>query len=242
MPALADMLRRNAGSFAAVVPFDAGTDRLLKLDFTDANKSIHPAILQDTVRFTHYINEQLDHAKARYGIGGYAEHRTVYAGSPLFGASELSPHQRKTEEEPRRFHLGIDIWGRPHTAVMAPCDGIVHSFAYNDAFGDYGATILLTHQLEGMSFYTLYGHLSLNSIRNLRSGERINRGDIFAEFGIQTENGQWPPHLHFQVIHDLQGWEGDYPGVCRYSEREVWLANCPDPDHILQMMQYAVSA
>jgi hypothetical protein len=33
--------------------------------------------------------------------------------------------------------------------------------------------------------------------------------------------------------------EGDYPGVCKYSEREQYLANSPDADIILQMMQYA---
>jgi murein DD-endopeptidase MepM/ murein hydrolase activator NlpD len=85
----------------------------------------------------------------------------------------------------------------------------------------------------------LYGHLSLNSIRNLQPGDRFSKGDIFAEFGIPVENGQWPPHLHFQVIKDLQGYAGEYPGVCRNSEKEKYLSNCPDPDLILQMMKYA---
>ena len=52
------------------------------------------------------------------------------------------------------------------------------------------------------------------------------------------ENGHWPPHLHFQIILDMQLKEGDYPGVCKYSEREKYLANCPDPDLILQLNQY----
>src|SRR5262249_30625654 len=107
-----------------------------------------------------------------------------------------------------------------------------------DRKGDYGATIILTHLLDETSFYTLYGHLSLNSIKNLREGDRISKGDYFAELGIPAENGQWPPHLHFQIIKDLQGWSGDYPGVCKYSEREVYLANCPDPELILQMNKY----
>jgi hypothetical protein len=34
--------------------------------------------------------------------------------------------------------------------------------------------------------------------------------------------------------------KGDYPGVCKYSEQRKYLLNCPDPDLILQMMQYAV--
>jgi murein DD-endopeptidase MepM/ murein hydrolase activator NlpD len=122
---------------------------------------------------------------------------------------------------------------------MSPLNGIIHSFAFNNNFGDYGATIILTHNLDGFSFHTLYGHLSLNSIKNLREGNNVRKGDVIAEFGIPFENGQWPPHLHFQVIIDMEDWKGDYPGVCAESEKEKYLTNCPDPDLILQMMKYA---
>lgn len=242
---LTSLLKTNASLFSPVIPFSPGKDKLLILDFTAANTALTETVLQDTGLFTNYINDQLSSVEARYGIGGYAEHRTVYSRSKLFGAPEVPHHKDflytdagEKESEQRRLHLGTDIWGKPHTAVMAPLNGIVHSFAYNHAFGDYGATIILTHQLNGISFYTLYGHLSLNSIKNLQDGQLILKGDIFAEFGIPSENGQWPPHLHFQVIADLEGWKGDYPGVCRFSEKEEWLSNCPDPDLILQMNKY----
>ncbi len=242
---LASLLKENASFFSPVVPFLPGKDKLLLLDFTAANQELTGNVLQDTRLFIQHINHQLSGAGARYGIGGYAEHRTVYSRSKLFNSSEvtnrvqnLSHNMGEEVAEPRRLHLGTDIWGQPHTAVMAPLDGIVHSFAFNDAFGDYGATIILTHQLEGISFYTLYGHLSLNSIRNLQEGELILKGDILADFGIPSENGQWPSHLHFQIINDLRGGKGDYPGVCKFSEKEIWLGNCPDPNLILQMNQY----
>lgn len=107
---------------------------------------------------------------------------------------------------------------------MAPLDGIVHSFAFNNRFGDYGATIILSHLLNGVSFYTLYGHLSLNSIKNIQEGDRIEKGDVFGEFGIPSENGSWPPHLHFQIISNIGEWKGDYPGVCKFSEKKNgWL-------------------
>ncbi len=106
---------------------------------------------------------------------------------------------------------------------MAPLDGIVHSFAFNNQFGDYGATIILSHQLDGISFYTLYGHLSLASLKNLQDGQSVKQGQVFAEFGIPFENGHWPPHLHFQLILDMGERKGDYPGVCKYSEKETWL-------------------
>lgn len=216
------------GTFARVVPFDAAADKLLPLDFTQENKELTEEILKDTTKFSAYINNQLKKAGARYGIGGYDEHRTVYSRSKVFDPPVPG-------EEPRRLHLGTDIWGKPYTAVMAPLDGIVHSFAFNNQFGDYGATIILSHQANGCTFYSLYGHLSLSSLKNLQEGQNIREGQVFAEFGIPFENGHWPPHLHFQLILDMKDWKGDYPGVCKYSEREEWLRNSPDPAVVLQL-------
>jgi murein DD-endopeptidase MepM/ murein hydrolase activator NlpD len=231
----------KAAKFHNVVPFDSSKDKLLLIDFTENNTDLTDSILLDTTKFSRYIHNKLEIAHARYGIGGYAEHRTIYRRSELFSATKKieSSDQVSLDDEPRRFHLGIDIWGKPFTPVMAPLKGMVHSFAFNNAFSDYGATIILSHRLNNYSFFTLYGHLSLASIRNFREGDTINEGDVFAEFGIPQENGNWPPHLHFQIIKDMQGKTGDYPGVCKYSERESFMYNCPDADLILRMMQYA---
>jgi len=230
--ALQATLRKQNASFAPVVPFDPRSDRIAALDLSAGNSSISPEILSDTGRFTAWIRDFLETERARYAIGGYGELRELYRVSRVFNA-------RYPGEEPRRFHLGMDIWGKPYTHVMAPLDGIVHSFGFNNNFGDYGATIILSHVLPGdLHFHSLYGHLSLNSIRNLQDGQTILKGDVFAEFGIPVENGHWPPHLHFQIIADMQGWKGDYPGVCKFSERQIFLRNCPDPDVILQMKRY----
>lgn len=143
------------------------------------------------------------------------------------------------QEEPRRLHLGIDIWGNAGTEIYAPLGGTVHSVAFNDHYGDYGATIILQHQLDGCTFHTLYGHLSLIDIEYLQAGKFISQGELIAHFGKPKENGHWPPHLHFQIIVDMEMKQGDYPGVCKMSEREKYLANCPNPDLILGMMKFA---
>jgi murein DD-endopeptidase MepM/ murein hydrolase activator NlpD len=228
---LISILKKYQPEFHPVVAFNKEKEKLCPLDFTENNKEIPETILDDTGQFISYINNKLQSTNAKFGIGGYAEHRAVYSRSKVFDAE-------KPGDEPRRLHLGIDIWGKPHTAVMAPLDGIVHSFTFNNNFGDYGVAIILTHILDDVSFYTLYGHLSLNDIKNLQEGQRIEKGEVFAEFGLPMENGHWPPHLHFQIINDLENYKGDYPGVCKYSEREKYLAHCPDPDLILQMMKY----
>jgi peptidoglycan LD-endopeptidase LytH len=224
------LLLKHAPEFHPVVPFDPVKDLLLQLDFSAANTVLTDEILANTDAFAQYIEQQLG-TRFTYGIGGYDEHRTIYSRSRKFDAVD----------EPRRLHLGIDIWGKVGTPVFAPLGGYVHSFGFNDFFGDYGATIILHHQLDGFSFNTLYGHLSLQDLAGLQEGQYISRGAEFAHFGPAKENGYWPAHLHFQVVIEMHEKKGDYRGVCKYSEREKYLQNCPDPDLILQMMQYAVT-
>jgi len=225
-------LLQNANTFHPVVPFNPEKDHLLHMDFTAANKNITEDVLLNTTAFSRYVDALLQQHRCTYGIGGYNEHRTMYSRSNVFDAGS-------NKEEPRRLHLGIDIWGKAGTPVFAPLGGVVHSFAFNDQFGDYGATIVLLHQLNGEPFHILYGHLSIADLSNLRAGKYISLGEVIGHFGQPFENGGWPPHLHIQIIRDMHNNWGDYPGVCRYSEREYYLRNCPDPDLILGIMKYA---
>jgi len=147
---LISTLKNSQQNFHPVVPFDPQTDKLFPFDFTENNKELTADQISDTEKFSQYINAQLKKHSCKYGIGGYNEHRTLYARSKHFDSGE----------EPRRLHLGTDIWGEAGTKIMSPLNGIVHSFAFNNNDSDYGATIILTHNIDGMSFHTLYGHLS----------------------------------------------------------------------------------
>jgi murein DD-endopeptidase MepM/ murein hydrolase activator NlpD len=224
-----NIIHRHQYLFHRVVDFNPATDKLCPLDFTERNTELTP----DKLRYalTDYVQRKINAANSRYGIGGYNEHRTIYSISHVFDG-------KQPNEEPRRLHLGVDIWGPVGTPVYAFMGGMVHSFAFNDQHGDYGATLILLHQLDGLPFYTLYGHLSLRDIQSISAGNYVSIGQTIAHFGNQNENGHWPPHLHFQIILDMELKEGDYPGVCKYSEREKYLANCPDPDLILQLNRY----
>jgi murein DD-endopeptidase MepM/ murein hydrolase activator NlpD len=210
--------------FAPVVPFDWTKDRWAILDFTAENQELTKLDLPDTASFSDYVFSVLRDAGAVCGVGGYNEHRILYRRSLHFNAAD---------QEPREIHLGIDIWAEAGTPVSAPLDGTIHSFQDNARFGDYGPTIILEHRLNDETFYTLYGHLSGTSLIGKKAGQVIPAGEVFAEFGTFPENGDWPPHLHFQVIRDLQGYSGDYPGVCALSRREEFLVNCPDPNRFL---------
>lgn len=206
-----------------VVDFDPATDRLLPFDFTANNTELTNEILGDTDVFAKWVEDAIAKSGARYGIGGYNEHRTIYSRSGHFDGLE----------EPRRLHLGVDVWGPAETAIYNFYDATVHSFKFNDNFGDYGATIILKYQLNDLVFHALYGHLSLGSLSGLEVGQQIPAGKQFATFGVKEENGFWPPHLHFQLMFNMQGLEGDYPGVCQFSNRANYLRNCPDPALIL---------
>lgn len=210
---------------AQVVEFNKDTDCLLQFDFTAANTSLTADDVADTAKFNAWVNAELAKSGCRYGIGGYMEHRTLYARSELFDTAG---------QEPRRLHLGVDIWAPAGTSVYAPLAGKIHSFQNNNHFGDYGPTIILEHELDGLILYTLYGHLNTGSLNGLTIGQPISQGQLLAVFGNIAENGSWPPHLHFQLMFDMQGWAGDYPGVGRFSEEQTYRQNIPDPDIILQ--------
>ena len=221
---LQSALSNNRNKISRVVDFNPLADRLFPFDFTAANTELSTEILADTSAFSAWTAKQLEHSGSRYGVGGYNEHRTIYSRSAHFD----------TAEEPRRLHLGVDIWGPAGTPVYNFYQAKVHSFRNNDHFGDYGATIILKYELEGLVFHGLYGHLSVASLSDLELGQTIESGQQFATFGIPEENGNWPPHLHFQLVLDMQGKTGDYPGVCQFSNRDVYLANCPDPGLVLK--------
>jgi peptidoglycan LD-endopeptidase LytH len=244
------VLLKNRSNFHQVVTFNPVKEKLYHFDFASSNKELTAADIADTQRFSQYVDKKLESQHAKFGIGGYNENRVLYKRSSLFEAAGSSNSSQPVSgvglEEAaissRSIHLGIDIWGPAGTEVFVPVGGMVHSFAFNDNFGDYGATIILKHQLDTIVFHTLYGHVSLADIAQLHQGKYISRGEIIAHFGGQSENGWWPPHLHFQVIGDMNLKEGDYPGVCTISESEKYLQNCPDPDLILNMMQYSLPA
>ena len=99
-----ELAKRYTSGFHPVVPFDAAKDKLLRMDFTEQNPELHPELLNDTKAFSDYINQKLKNAGATYGIGGYAEHRTIYSRSELFGPSPITgTHVQDGAKAPSRW-------------------------------------------------------------------------------------------------------------------------------------------
>lgn len=198
----------------ALFDLSAPTTDKMNLPVTDANA------------FEDFVENHLKENKAQVAYGGYLEHRNLYKRSTVFKDITI---------EERNIHIGLDLWIKAGTEVLAALDGRIHSFQNNTALGDYGPAIILEHEIDNMKFYTLYGHLSLDSLNGKLEGQIVKKGEIIAQLGAPPINGDYAPHLHFQIIADMQGKKGDYPGVCSKSELEFYKENCPDPNLLLKI-------
>jgi murein DD-endopeptidase MepM/ murein hydrolase activator NlpD len=196
------------------------------LDLSVNSKTLLNRKLVTSLDYEAFLDDYLNQKEARVAYGGYLEKRNLYQRSTIFNNS-------KTEE--RNIHIGLDLWTKAGTPVLAALDGVIHSFQNNAALGDYGPTIILKHTLNNCEFYTLYGHLSLESIALLKINQSFKKGDEIAQLGEANVNGDYAPHLHFQIIKELDGFYGDYPGVCSEKELIKYKNICPNPNLLLKI-------
>jgi 4-aminobutyrate aminotransferase-like enzyme/Ser/Thr protein kinase RdoA (MazF antagonist)/murein DD-endopeptidase MepM/ murein hydrolase activator NlpD len=232
-----EWLARNSSSAAPILPVDLREGNCLVLDLSVGSTFLgaDPANAAES-RMTGKIQGVVRAANATVAVGRYNEARPVYT-SQRYAASENPTDERRT------IHLGMDVFVDPGTPVSAPFEGIVHVLADNDAPFDYGPVVILKHQAgDRLEFFTLYGHLSRESLSALQLGQRIATGQKFARTGSVAENGGWTPHLHFQIILDLLDLSVDFPGVAYASQREVFLALSPDPNLVLGIPEKCFSA
>ena len=198
-----------------------------KVDFSVNNTRLGDGPL-DAARCQAYLTDFMGETGGLIGWGGYLEQRDLYRGFDNFNTDT---------REVREIHLGVDFWAAAGTGVHAPWDGVIHSWADRTVPGDYGPVILLVHQIGDREVHSLFGHLSRGSLEGLYEGKPISRGDLIGHLGASGVNGGYAPHLHFQLIYDLQGIRGDYPGVCSLAELPFYRLNCPDPMALLGYFQ-----
>ncbi|WP_046743150.1 peptidoglycan DD-metalloendopeptidase family protein [Kordia zhangzhouensis] len=201
--------------------------KYVSLDLSVTNAALEYVDVSSSEKLGDYIDSFIAKNRAQVAYGGYLEKRGIYNRSEYF-------NQQKTETE-RNIHLGLDLWIAAETPVYTPLDGEVHSFQNNTNFGDYGPTIILKHHIHNIEFYTLYGHLSMRSIQDLSVGQFFRQGAQIATLGDASVNGDYPPHLHFQIIKNMQGFSGDYPGVCAHKDVHFYKENCPNPTLLLDL-------
>lgn len=197
------------------------------IDLSSNNTALEQIDITSSTAFEVYINQYLTKNKAKVAYGGYLEKRAIYKRSSYF--------KQDNAENERDIHLGVDLWCKTGTKVLAVLEGEIHSFQNNTNFGDYGPTIILKHCIQNIEFYSLYGHLSLGSIVDLKVGARIQQGQVIGSLGDSSVNGDYAPHLHFQLIKNMQGKFGDYPGVSSTKDLNFYTENCPDPNLLMKV-------
>ena len=182
------------------------------------------ADLRDPAAYAPVLREAI--GERGVGIGHYNEARPIY----LADIFAIDHHERRT------VHLGVDLFAAPGTPIYAPLAGTIRCLADNAGEQDYGPTVILEHApAAGPRFYTLYGHLAPDALERWALGERVEAGALLAHIGDYPRNGNWPPHLHFQVIADLLDYAGNFPGVCSPRQRALWTSLSPDPNLILRL-------
>lgn len=197
----------------------------LNLSVTNPELSQHK--LETAQDYEIFIQNHLDKNQSKIAFGGYIETRNLYQRSTVF---------KNTNSDERNIHIGLDLWINEAASIHAVLDGTIHSFQNNTALGDYGPTIILEHEVESIKFHTLYGHLSEASLIGKKVGDIVKKGEQIATLGLPPINGDYAPHLHFQIIINMEGKAGDYPGVCSEKTLSFYKSNCPDPNLLLKII------
>jgi 4-aminobutyrate aminotransferase-like enzyme/Ser/Thr protein kinase RdoA (MazF antagonist) len=217
-------------SAAPVLDVDPGREPCLVLDLGVGSLLLgaDPQRLQ-TGPLTELIAGEMKRAGVDVAVGRYDEARAIYLSGP-FASGGRPPDERRT------VHLGVDLFVEPGATVRAPLSGVVHVLANNTLPQDYGPLVILRHETgDGTPFYSLYGHLSEDTPPGLAVGQRVEAGQAIARVGAPPTNGDWPPHLHFQLILDLLARDADFPGVALPSQRAIWTSLSPDPNVLLRI-------
>ncbi|WP_337874063.1 peptidoglycan DD-metalloendopeptidase family protein [Exiguobacterium sp.] len=89
------------------------------------------------------------------------------------------------------FHNGIDLAAPRGTPVVAAASGQV---IVSRNYGAYGNHIMMTHQLNGQTYITVYAHLDrLNVVK----GQTVAKGTTIGAVG--NTGNSFGNHLHFEV-------------------------------------------
>jgi len=217
--------KKNEFKISNLFP-SVGKNKLLHLDLSVSSTWIgHRSEFNDLDLFQFKI-EQLQKLHAdKILSGGYLEPRALYTSTEY---DKIGNNGR----ESRSIHLGIDFWLPVNTAVHALFDGEVVTAVNDVGDKEYGGLVILKHRLEDLEFFTLYGHNTVKSALQHEIGDIIKKGEKIAELGNYPENGNWAPHLHFQVMLSMLDYKIDYPGVAYYSQLDIWKSLCPDPNFL----------
>jgi len=156
-------------------------------DFSSANPIVSQYDAADFERFQQLVFSELASTGKNWGVGRYLEERRLL----------LTPYPQM-QAEGRFFHVGLDIVVPQGWPLYAPLSCVVVEADFDTGLGNYGGYVKLRHELGGVIFYSLYGHLDTRHV--VKAGERLEAGQQLGNIGADQSSGGWFTHTHLQVI------------------------------------------
>ena len=217
--------KNNSCQLSSLFP-TIGKEKVYPLDLSIASSWMDQAPESEDLDYSQFkISKLQGQQPDKIIAGGYLEPRSIYttAAYDKVGNSGM---------ECSTIHLGIDFWLGAGTPVHALFDGVIVTAVNDVGDKEYGGLIIVKHLVDDLEFFALYGHLSIASIKSRVVGQKIQKGDCVGHLGHYPENGNWPTHLHFQLMLSKLNYVDDFPGVAYPGEIDVWSSICPDPNLI----------
>lgn len=118
-----------------------------------------------------------------------------------------------------RFHEGIDIKpvrrdarGEPLDEVRAIADGTVVHVNLVSGYSNYGKYVVVEHVWDGVSYYSLYGHLASATVTR---GAKVSRGEQLGDLGYTGDGlDQARAHVHLELnlllSRNFESWHSAY--------------------------------
>jgi murein DD-endopeptidase MepM/ murein hydrolase activator NlpD len=205
-----------------VIADSISLNKYVALDLSVLNHNLSKESLADSAGFENYIENYLT-PNAKVAYGGYNEERNLYQRSTIF-------KDEKTEE--RNIHIGLDLWIKAGTPILAALEGhfiVLISMLVLRLWSNYYTGT----QRRKPNFYTLYGHLSLDSLEDLTLGTVYKKGQQIAALEIQQLTGI----ILLIFISSYKTWVLKWVITLVFVQKRIdfYLDNCPDPNLLLKI-------
>jgi 4-aminobutyrate aminotransferase-like enzyme/Ser/Thr protein kinase RdoA (MazF antagonist) len=212
--AIESWILKNGNSFGPILPVPLNREILTLLPLgadRDATRG-RP--------FRQALHDALAEIKGT-AVGRYGEDRSIYDAD--------------TGSERRTLHHAIDVYAPAGTPVLAPLPGRIAMIGNDTSIDGFGGIIVLEHEPgTPHRFWTFYGHLAPASLADKDIGATVEQGDAIGVLGVPEENGNWPPHVHMQLMTALCFDRAEaIIGLSLRSQWDLWESIFPNPNGIL---------
>jgi len=224
--AVVDWLKAHSASIGRIVEPDLKLENVPVFDLSAGSPEIGNVFeAGDKTRLAQKLLGHMQAAHSPVGIGRYDEARIIHTRIERHVESNDGPAWPT-------IHLGFDLFMAGGSPVYAPLAGVVHSFGHDGETPGAGPTIVLQHTVADgtLTFYTLYGNLSADSLKGLYNGMPVEQGAQIASIGDEPTGEGLPPHLHFQLVADILDRQGHFPAYALPDESDIWRSLSPDPN------------